>query len=378
MSLTKPLTTEEKVVTLLACLVGVGIFFLSPLNPSSPLFSFSRSKEEAVEFTHKEERFFVKERSAGRVSERRNPLPAAAPAALVVDELEVGEEILELEDSLKLKGFTISRLKGEIAELKLAAQNQEATQTEESAVIPAPSRGFSELKSQLIATHKEHEAEKENLNKEITILQARINETPIDPALQAKLGEQEAAISKLETSLRALHAENDKLKKEAKKDIAVLVKPAEPAVPTFASSADNLADSEGSLFKILQEIDSLSGAALEKKYAEIKEQVNAQSQSRIGFESGKSDVSSAEAPKLAKVAASATDGSRFLIVGYADQSGSAKANRKLSSARAQAVASYLSSKVPGDRIQSIYLGQTARFGEKANNRVVEVWEILPR
>jgi len=68
---------------------------------------------------------------------------------------------------------------------------------------------------------------------------------------------------------------------------------------------------------------------------------------------------------------SAGDNSYFLIVGYADKSGSASSNQKLSSKRSTAVATSLVAEAKGlQSAQAVYLGQTDRFGPASENRVV--------
>ena len=122
-------------------------------------------------------------------------------------------------------------------------------------------------------------------------------------------------------------------------------------------------------------MDPLSGDALASRYQELETELGTKSAGRIRFLSGKSQSDDAELAKIEKLATASPADSQFLIVGFADRSGSTEGNRRLSSKRAKFVAEQLGKKVGNARVQAIYIGQTARFGPSAENRVVEIWQI---
>ena len=72
------------------------------------------------------------------------------------------------------------------------------------------------------------------------------------------------------------------------------------------------------------------------------------------------------------------DGDLILVVGYASRTGNPESNQLLSSDRATAVAEYFSGvKRPGQLVQAVYLGQTARFSSARpeRNQICEIWQI---
>ena len=145
--------------------------------------------------------------------------------------------------------------------------------------------------------------------------------------------------------------------------------------PAFAESDDDLDESRRSLVNAIREMDPLSGDALDSRYQELESELGTKSAGRINFVSGSSKANDTELTKIDKLVTDSKDDSQFLIVGFADKSGSAAGNRRLSSNRAKFVAEQLGKKVGNGRVQAIYLGQTARFGRSAENRVVEIWEV---
>ena len=151
--------------------------------------------------------------------------------------------------------------------------------------------------------------------------------------------------------------------------------PENPKAPAFAQSDEDLDQSRRSLVNAIRDMDPLSGDTLATRYKELESELGTTSAGRVRFVSGSSKASEAELEKVTKLADTAKADSQFLIVGFADRSGSTEGNRKLSSARAKFVAEQLGNKVGYARVQAIYIGQTARFGKSSENRVVEIWEI---
>ncbi len=145
--------------------------------------------------------------------------------------------------------------------------------------------------------------------------------------------------------------------------------------PAFAQSDDDLDQSRRVLVEAIREMDALSGEQLDSRYQELASKRGIKSSGRIRFQSGSSQAAGVELEKIAQIAKASPAHSQFLIVGFADRSGSASGNRRLSSQRAKFVAEQLGKDVGFGRVQAIYIGQTARFGPAAENRVVEIWQI---
>ena len=145
--------------------------------------------------------------------------------------------------------------------------------------------------------------------------------------------------------------------------------------PAFAQSDEDLDQSRLTLVNAIRDMDPLSGDALATRYKELEAELGTKSAGRVHFVSGSSQADEAEVAKIEKLATTSATNSQFLIVGFADRSGSAAGNRRLSSKRAKFVAEQLGQKVGNSRVQAIYIGQTARFGPSAENRVVEIWQI---
>ncbi len=144
----------------------------------------------------------------------------------------------------------------------------------------------------------------------------------------------------------------------------------------FVKSTDDLPDKAKNLLADLKTLEGKSAEEVVTAYEQITKKNNADAKARIKFRSGKSDLSGADKAKIAELTQAAGENSYFLIVGYADKTGSAAANEKLSSARSTSVAKELGAKAKGfQAAQAVYLGQTDRFGPASENRVVEIWEI---
>ncbi|MGJ8724685.1 MAG: OmpA family protein [Roseibacillus sp.] len=148
-----------------------------------------------------------------------------------------------------------------------------------------------------------------------------------------------------------------------------------PQAPAFAQSDDDLDQSRRVLVNAIRDMDALSGDALATRYQELETKLGTKSSGRVRFVSGSSQANATEVAKIEELAKASKTDSQFLIVGFADRSGSASGNRRLSSKRAKFVAEQLGKKVGNSRVQAIYIGQTARFGPAAENRVVEIWQI---
>lgn len=146
----------------------------------------------------------------------------------------------------------------------------------------------------------------------------------------------------------------------------------------FADSKEDLGPKAQQLITTLEGLEGQNADQVATAYEGLKGSLNSHLKTRILFGSGKNGVSPEENAQLQSIMKEAGEDSYFLAVGYADTSGSSEGNKALSKKRALSVAGSVKAVAKENQsIQAIYLGSTDRFGSKAQNRVVEVWEIKP-
>lgn len=122
--------------------------------------------------------------------------------------------------------------------------------------------------------------------------------------------------------------------------------------------------------------EGLEPDALEAARAKLKVELGARPLVRVKFGSGSAHVGSDDLDALKIAIADTKDYALLLAVGFADTGGDEELNRELGSLRARNTADSLQGLIRrGQMVESVYLGETARFGPKAENRVVEVWEL---
>ena len=142
---------------------------------------------------------------------------------------------------------------------------------------------------------------------------------------------------------------------------------------------ENLHPKAQKLFRELERLEGIDRNGLEQTYERIKKEFNAHVVETADFATGSADLKQQHETHIKGVTVEANPNSFFLVVGYASKTGDVKSNRDLSERRSKRVAStvnYL--KQNGQEVQAVYLGETDRFGEKAQpNQVCEVWEIRP-
>jgi len=157
-----------------------------------------------------------------------------------------------------------------------------------------------------------------------------------------------------------------------------------PAAPKqlFAESSEDLAPRAKSLFAGLQGIHTgeVRPADIKDPYLQLAASNKARLVERIPFGTGQSAVGAPAGDKLKALVDKSGDDEFFLVVGYADTTGSADANKELSRERSTSVANVIGSALGSeDNLQAAYVGQTDRFSDSdlSQNRVVEVWAIQP-
>ncbi len=124
------------------------------------------------------------------------------------------------------------------------------------------------------------------------------------------------------------------------------------------------------------EWEGLASDALIAAREKLTKELGARSLTRVKFGSGSAHVGSDDLDALRIALADTNDYSLILAVGFADTGGDEELNRELGSLRARNSADSMQQLLRrGQLVESVYLGETARFGAKAENRTVEIWEL---
>ena len=122
--------------------------------------------------------------------------------------------------------------------------------------------------------------------------------------------------------------------------------------------------------------EGLDPEALKAAKEKLTKELGARSLGRVKFGSGSAHVGNDDLDALKIAVADTSDYALLLAVGFADTGGDEELNRELGSLRARNAADSLQGLIRrGQLVESVYLGETSRFGAKAENRVVEVWEL---
>jgi outer membrane protein OmpA-like peptidoglycan-associated protein len=170
--------------------------------------------------------------------------------------------------------------------------------------------------------------------------------------------------------------------------------PAEPAQPVVVEQTVNVdpanAVNQETKTEVLKRIDAmpkLSDAEKDKLYASVERARGMGRIITIPFASGQTTLSSqninelkaaTQTPQVAKMVSDPTV--VFVILGYADTKGQPAANEKVSNARAESAMQALRDKCGFLNVMhAVGMGGSELFasGDRAKNRVVEVWAVLP-
>ena len=122
--------------------------------------------------------------------------------------------------------------------------------------------------------------------------------------------------------------------------------------------------------------EGLNPEELEAARERLRLELGARSLIRVKFGSGSAFVGNDDLDAFKVAIADTQDYSLLLAVGFADTGGDEELNRELGSLRARNSADSLQTmQRRGQLVESVYLGETERFGARAENRVVEIWEL---
>jgi len=134
------------------------------------------------------------------------------------------------------------------------------------------------------------------------------------------------------------------------------------------------------LFARLRKLEGINDSAIMAEYAKIGKELGATVLRRVYFPTNQSELTPEDKKAIDKLAPTLPNRGLILVIGYASRTGNVDHNRKLSSARATNTAEELNAhKLPGQKVQAAYLGQTNRFSSRVpeKNQICEIWHILP-
>lgn len=180
-------------------------------------------------------------------------------------------------------------------------------------------------------------------------------------------------LDSLKQKLSMLEPENNRLRYELQKIQAELDK-----TRLFAEKVDDLPVAAQALYVELSKLENATPAELQAEYARISQQLRADVVDTISFQTGSSRINLDKVEEIRRTVQSKDDGSYFLVVGYASQSGNLATNKQLSSDRATTIASVVNiEKKETQGVQAVFLSQTDRFSptDLIKNQICEIWEI---
>jgi len=146
----------------------------------------------------------------------------------------------------------------------------------------------------------------------------------------------------------------------------------------FANSESELLPAAVELFRSLRKLENTSDAEQLQSYSALTSDLGVKMMQKVDFETGSSHISPDTATAIQNMVGEVPDGDLLLVVGYASRTGNPESNQRLSSDRATGVAEYFSGlKRPGQLVQAVYIGQTARFSSRIpeRNQICEIWQI---
>lgn len=149
----------------------------------------------------------------------------------------------------------------------------------------------------------------------------------------------------------------------------------------FAKSEGELLPIAVELFRSLRKLENQPDSEISAAYNGFGVNLGANVVRKLTFPTGSSVPAPEDEASVRMLPSTLPDEGLILVVGYASETGNVDANQTLSSDRATAVARTLdAAKLPNQKVQAVYLGQTDRFGSRfpERNQLCEIWQIRPR
>ena len=146
----------------------------------------------------------------------------------------------------------------------------------------------------------------------------------------------------------------------------------------FARSEDELLPAAVALVRTLRKLEDRPDSDLTTAYSKFGLELGANVLQTTTFATGSFALTPENQEMIRNLGNDVPDGDLLLVVGYSSRTGNPEKNQTLSSDRATAVAEHYShTKRPGQLVQAVYLGQTARFSSRVpeRNQLCEIWRI---
>lgn len=146
----------------------------------------------------------------------------------------------------------------------------------------------------------------------------------------------------------------------------------------FAKNENELLPAAVELFRQLRLLEDKPDSDLTTAYSSFGLELGANVLQTVTFATGSYDLTTDTQSKIQSMIDEMPDGDLLFVVGYASRTGNPESNQTLSSNRATAVAEYYAQiKRPDQKVQAVYLGQTARFSSRIpeRNQLCEIWRI---
>lgn len=149
----------------------------------------------------------------------------------------------------------------------------------------------------------------------------------------------------------------------------------------FAKNEGELLPTAVELFRSLRLLENQPDSEISAAYSGFGVNLGANVVRKLTFPTGSSVPAPEDETAIRNLPGTLPDEGLILVVGYASETGNVDANQTLSSDRATAVAKTLdAAKLPNQKVQAVYLGQTDRFGSKfpERNQLCEIWQVRPK
>ena len=284
------------------------------------------------------------------------------------------QTIVTLQNDLNAQDSNTKHLYSQIADLQNKL-NQAGSDSSQLAIISneldLARQQLEDYRNQLATMQGRPNSEQySNLLKEREELQNQVD--ALTEKTEGKVGSDLA--TGLETELDKLRPELNSQRYEIQRLRALLDRKS-----LFVESEGDLPAPAARLFTKLRSLEKTTPQQLEASYQNISSSMGAEVIHRQNFEVGSSQITF-DREQIIKDALKKrqTNGSYFLVVGYASQSGGATNNQALSANRATTVASVVNAlKATDQKVQAVYLGETSRFSRNSEpeNQICEIWEI---
>lgn len=262
-------------------------------------------------------------------------------------------ELISSEQTRQTLANTIARLQSDLNRALVESANSDQLKRQLADATAKRDALMTELES---ARQKLSDAGNRPSTEAMADVQRRLDEaTRAKGFFETRVKELEARIAELESKLRSQNL--------------------------FAKSEGELLPIAVELFRSLLKLENQPDSEISAAYSGFGVNLGANVVRKLTFPTGSSVPAPEDEASVRMLPTTLPDEGLILVVGYASETGNVDANQTLSSDRATAVARTLdAAKLPNQKVQAVYLGQTDRFGSRfpERNQLCEIWQIRPR